>query len=265
MEFDLIVCVFACDTVEHYRNELTNVIQTWGAKANEYQNVKVLYFLGEAMGNFQGPEFIHLPGVKNDYFSASHKQFGGLKYIKEHYSPKFVICCGTDTYINIPKLLSFVIAFDCEKALYIGGHGNYREIGDKVYYYHSGGPGFVISKTLLEQIYPKLDSIIDEWTEICHENDVKYLVSACDAAVGYYAFTFNALFVTIKNNLFIACNYLGEPCCKGKVEPSEILCCHHMKTNDFEAFTKLLQDNEYYLSVERLASVSEPSIRQRTQ
>ena len=98
-------------------------------------------------------KYINLQGVKNDYLSASYKQFLGMKYIYENYKTKFVICVGTDTYLNIPKLISYINNFDYTDFLYIGGHGCERQIGTKKYYFHSGGPGFIITYNILKKIY----------------------------------------------------------------------------------------------------------------
>jgi hypothetical protein len=45
--------------------------------------VKLLFFMGEekTTDEFVGDEFVYLPGVSNDYLSASYKQYLGLKLI----------------------------------------------------------------------------------------------------------------------------------------------------------------------------------------
>jgi hypothetical protein len=244
--FDLAICVYGCDTIEQYREQIQNILQTWGKKAGEYPNVKVLYFLGEEPGPFDGPEFIRLPNVSNDYLSASYKQFLGLEYIKEQYSPKFVLCCGTDTYPNIPKLLAFVEMYNPLVPLYIGGHGDVNEIDGETYYFHSGGPGFVISGTFLEILYPKLGGIMDEWTEICVKNNMSYLITGCDVAMGYYAKKMGARIVKTNDLSFIHCNYWGRPCHQGQVKMEDIISCHNMNSVEFGEFTHILEENRYF-------------------
>jgi len=118
-----------------------------------YENIKLVYCLGEEKnGNFNNTEFIeyvNLEGVKNDYHSVGYKQFLGLKYIYENYKTKFIICFGSDTYLNIPKLLSYISNFDYSECLYIGGHGGLIQIGYFSCYFHSGGPGFIITYNVL--------------------------------------------------------------------------------------------------------------------
>ena len=105
---DLIVLVYACYTVSKYKKQIEIMNSTWVKKCETYKNIKVLYFLGEekihGFNDTDCIKYINLFGVKNDYLSASYKQFLGMKYIYENYKTKFIICLGTDTYLNIPKL-----------------------------------------------------------------------------------------------------------------------------------------------------------------
>ena len=122
-------------------------------------------------------KYIHLKHVSNDYQSASHKQNLGLKFIYENYNADFIYTCGTDTYIHINNLLSYLNQFDKNKKLYIGGHGDYRQIGDENVYYHSGGGGFILSYKVLEILYPRLHTIQYEWENLCINNNVVNLCS----------------------------------------------------------------------------------------
>ena len=156
-EYELIILVYACYTVKKYKNQIEVINETWGKKCETYKNIKLLYFLGEekitGFDDTDSIKYINLPCVKDDYLSASYKQFLGLKYVHENYKTKFIICLGTDTYLNIPKLLLYINNFDYNDCLYIGGHGCERDICSKKYYFHSGGPGFIITHICLEKIY----------------------------------------------------------------------------------------------------------------
>jgi hypothetical protein len=44
---ELIVLVYACYTIEKYRSQIDIINSTWGKKCETYNNVKVLFFLGE--------------------------------------------------------------------------------------------------------------------------------------------------------------------------------------------------------------------------
>jgi hypothetical protein len=232
-----------------------NVINnTWGKKCQEYPNVRILYFLGEE--NLNLPEFqdtpvtkyIHLAGVGNDYLSATYKQWYGMKYIYEHYQTKFIHCLGTDTYVNVPKMLHYLNSFNPESPLYLGGHGDYRQLGSKNYYYHSGGAGFTITCKVLEFLYPVLTTITEDWGKICNECGMGYLNVACDVSIAYYLQQPHSKVHTIKADAeFLTCNYIGWPCHMYNVDIPKILSCHNMNPHDSLTYTQILEDNNYFM------------------
>jgi hypothetical protein len=115
------------------------------------------------------------------------------------------------------------------KKLYIGGHGDYRMIGNENIYYHSGG-GFILSKAILSELYPQLYNIQNEWVTICSKNYVEYLIPACDVLIGYYVSKKDDIEI-IKNENFYACNHKGYchnntfKCCGDKVIKENIISC----------------------------------------
>lgn len=244
-KYKLIVNVFACATIKKYKDQIMKINETWGKRAEE-KGVKVLFFLGEEETDLIGEKYIYLKGVANDPFSASHKQNLGLKYIYENYEPEFVFICGSDTYINIDKLLVYLDTLDSSKGLYIGGHGWDRQIGYQTIYFHSGA-GFIITNKILQYLYPLLENLQSEWEKICAIYRVDYLIIACDVCVAYHVKHFEV----IKNTSFFACNHKGyiingtSFCCAPRVH--DIMVCHWMSLDDFDEYTKLLQDNNYFL------------------
>lgn len=251
---NIIICVYACATIPKYKNEILKIEETWGKCAAD-NGVKVLYFLGEEPTELiDDQKYIYLKGVNNDYLSASEKQHLGLKYIYEHVNTNFVFCCGTDTYINIQKLLLYIQKLDPNKNLYIGGHGSSRIINGKAYFFHSGGAGFILSKECLHNIYPDLSNMLLEWTNICNKSNCD-LIPACDVAISY--FLQNKLQSTLEiikeNDKIFACNYKGlcfdtqENCCYGKVNINNILSCHKMSLNNFDEFTNILEKYNYFV------------------
>jgi hypothetical protein len=239
--FDLIVCVFGCNTIPKYNNQIQKIQSTWG-NLNNKLNVKILFFVGE--NNYDNTDnIINLQNVKNDYLSASFKQWYGLEYIYNNYKSKFIIVCGTDTFINIPKLLKKLEDFNYNENIYIGGHGCKRIILNKEIYYHSGGPGFILSNTSLNFIFNKntANDILVEWFNIAPN----YLKTACDVNIGYLVHKFNIKTIIISG--FYHCNYLGNPCCKNKFSYSDILSCHSMSLKDFDDFNEILISNNYYI------------------
>lgn len=252
-EYDLIILIFACDTIEKYKKQIEIINLTWGKKCEEYDNILILYFLGEEKTNYfkddNNIKYINLNGVKNDVLSASYKQFLGLKYIYENYKPKFIISIGTDTYLNIPKLLSFINNYDHMDNLYIGGHGMECYIGDKNYYFHSGGPGFIITYNCLSKIYDSLYNLMENWINVCNQNKVSYLIVACDVAISYYLQQpeINSKIIKIEDLSFLACNYKGLQCHHNMINMNNIISCHFMNENDFYDFTDILNKNNYFI------------------
>jgi Fringe-like len=250
---DLIICVFACATVPKYKDEILKIEETWGKRAVE-KGVKVLYFLGEEPTDLiDEGKYIYLKNVRNDYDSASHKQNLGLKHIYENYKAEFVFTCGTDTYVNVDKMLVCIKGFDRSKNLYIGGDGDHRQVGDENIYYHSGGGGFILSKSVLKTIYPKLQNIQNEWENICHRNDVSYLITACDVLMGYIVKDIENIEIVEKRHSFKGCNHKGYAynntlaCCVDKIKISDIISCHYMTLQDFDDFTSILETNNYFI------------------
>ena len=221
--------------------------------------VKVLFFFGEEQTDLIGDNYIYLPNVKNDYESASWKQYLGFKYIYENYNAEFIFTCGTDTFIDIKKLLSYLDIFKPNKKLYIGGHGNIRKIGEFSIYFHSGA-GFIITKSILYELYPNLNNLHNKWRVICEKNNlVDYLLCACDVSIAYFLMNIKGV-ETIKNNNFNACNYLGNPCCTDTIITEQIISCHRMSINDFNNFQKILNaDNISYIQNKYMALCNTPS------
>jgi hypothetical protein len=253
-KYKIIVNIFACSTVEKYKQEIIKINETWGKKAEE-NGIKILFFLGEEKTDLiDDNKYIYLKDVKNDYNSAAYKQNFGLKYIYENYNVDFVFTCGTDTYINIENFLLYINKLDKNKKLYIGGHGSYRMIGNDNTYFHSGGSGFILSNSVLSELYSQLYNIQNEWTTVCVKNNVQYLIVACDVLIGYYVSKIVNIEI-INNENFYACNYKGYynnntcKCCGDKVNIYEIITCHHMSLDEFDEYTDILKNNNiYYVS-----------------
>lgn len=252
-EYDLVIVIMACYTKSKYKDQIIMLNNTWVKKCEDYKNIKVLYFLGEQkVDNFidtQTTKYINLPGVSDDYLSATYKQFLGLKYVKENYNAKFIITIGSDTYLNIPKLLLYINKFDHNENLYIGGHGCVREICSKKYYFHAGSPGFIITYGCLIKLYSKLHTLTNDWINLCAMNNIEILTTACDVAISYYLQQPEIDSTIIKTNdlSFLHCNYQGYPCHINQVEMSNIISCHLMSPTDFINFTNILNSNNFFI------------------
>jgi hypothetical protein len=250
-ECDVIILAFACYTIDAYREQIETINATWGVQCAVH-NVNLLYFLGEAtIQGFHDTEhikYINLPGVADDYVSASHKQFLGMRYVHDHYRAKFLMCIGTDVYVNIPKLLRYVGTLDHTDRLYVGGHGCVRRIGSVSYYFHSGGPGFILTHGSVSALYDRLVGLVEDWTAICNANGV-HLISACDVSVSYYLQqpNMNVKVVRVEDLSFLGCNYRGVPCHPNQVDMRNIISCHLMSRDDSVEFTRILIENDHFM------------------
>ena len=247
--YDLIICVYACDTIEKYKNQILKMNETYVRLLDQYKNIKLVYFLGEEKTDLQGDQYVNLPNVNNDYLSASYKQFLGLKYIFDNFKTKFVMCIGTDTYLNIKKLDSFLQNYNSNENLYIGGHGDYRMIDNTNTFFHSGGPGFILTYTCLKLIYPHLETFMEKWIDICNKNNIQNLIPACDVGIAYLINLpeINATTIHAPDSVFMHCNYLGIPCHPNRINYNNLISCHSMSLLDFDNFTHLLENNNYYM------------------
>lgn len=244
----LIICVFGCVTVPKYAAEIRKISSTWASNLDS--SVKVLFFLGEEKVNeFFGDRYIYLPGVKNDYMSASYKQFLGLKYIREHYNPDFVHCCGTDTFVNIPKMMQFLAKFDSSQPLYIGGHGDSRTLLGHPCYFHSGGPGFILSRASVHRLYPFYTRLTDKWINVCMQSSAHSLIPACDVAIAFFLQRYVSDVLVVKTNdlSFIYCNHRGSPCHPNQIDMRTIISCHSMSLADCDDFYAILLQNRFFV------------------
>jgi hypothetical protein len=270
MLYNIIFCIYGCDTIDRYKKEILKIKETWGKathsptdkathsptldKATQSPTDKapsgptdkaLLFFLGEE-GPFTGDEYIHLENVENDYLSASYKQYGGLKYIYENYKFNYVFICGTDTYVLTDNLIKFINEdpqISPDKPLVIGGHGDNRQIGESSLHFFSGGPGIILTKATMDIIYPELGSLQEEWMWFCTDNGYKTFVTACDLSLCYFLKRRGVIFLNACNRFF-NCNYLGYhskvACCAKSVDLKTMISCHNMTLNNFDELEKIL-------------------------
>jgi len=231
--YDVIFCVFGCSTIKKYKDEINKINETWGIKVKMF-NYKLIFFLGEEKTDLEGDEYIYLHGVQNDYLSASFKQNLGLKYIYEKYNFDFVYICGTDTYVVIKNLQKYIKTHNLNPNdnICVGGSGGIRIIDKKGVFFHSGGPGLILSYKGLELIYDDLESMVHEWCKLEHN-----LNPCCDVAICYYLSKKECNLI-IENNLFFHENFYGT-----KSKRNDIIACHNMSLKDFDDYTSFLECN----------------------
>jgi Fringe-like len=278
------ICVFGCVTIPKYCLQVLKIQETWGRRCEEKYNIPVFYFVGEERvvgldfpGTFRFPDrIIYLPNVKNDYLSASYKQNLGIKYILDnHPDVDFVYVCGTDTYLNIDGLANLLAFVDPNEKICIGGHSNgfpnhefrfdqylkskwvdhpIKSIDNDTIDFFYGGAGFVLTKAMLNAIYPFLATMTDDWVENCTQKNKTDSNGTCDVCIAHYVYCLGGKYVKYFYR-FYECNYrgiidiskrYGYPrycvCCQKHIQPHNIISCHNMSLEDFDNFTKLLND-----------------------
>ena len=141
-------------------------------------------------------------------------------------------------------------SLDKNKNLYIGGHGDYRMIGEENVYYHSGGPGFIITNNALGTIYSDLYTMHNNWINICKNTNNNRLIPACDVQISYFLQKKNV--EVIKNKHFYSCNFIGckynyrYKCCYNTIDTQNIIACHEMSPTDFDTFDFIVNSKNSY-------------------
>ena len=241
----LAIGVMATAVDDKYTNQIKSCLNTWYRTAKEY-NIIVKFFGGYI--NYDHPDYIQLDGVGEEYQSAFSKQFLGLAWLYQNAPSDFYMIVGTDNYVNILNLLKTLAKYDHKNDLYLGGHGWPSRIKDKVFYYHSGGAGFIISHATLGKIVNNIRNIIAEWPTLC-ENKACHL-PACDIAIAYHLSDLNI--TPNREPNFYACNYKGKildgsnmrQCCEN-VNLNNIITCHYMSTQDMYDYHFYLQNHQH--------------------
>lgn len=247
--YKLIVCIYACDTIPKYQDQIFKVKETYEKTASELfpNDVKILFFLGEEV-ILDDHNFIHLKGVKNDYLSASYKQYYGLKYIYENYDAEFIIAVGTDTYINIPKTLELLSKFDHNKSLYIGGYNDMRIVNFQWVEFFDGNGGVIITKEFLKTIYPiikDVDKFMEDWIYICSLNKNIDLKCGCDVSIACLARDLKATYVKVEG-----INNIHHFKCDFEVikNLNPVYTCANLTLEQFNEYKELLKENNYFLN-----------------
>ena len=248
----IVISIFGPINIEKYNK----INETWGKLACENE-IQVLFFLEHKDSNltYIKDNCIYLDGIDN---YEEFKHHIGLKYIYENINPEFVLICNSNTYINIYYLKNYLKILDSNENLYIGGHGNSREISGNGIYFHDGSC-IIISNNCLKKIYPYLQNMYNEWKITCIESKCESLINAYDVCIAYYLqnpkYEIKTTVIT-RNYEFFGCNYEGKNhsyyhgfvCCGSKVRFDKIISCHNMSIEDYDNYTDKL-NKSYTMSI----------------
>ena len=185
-KLNIAICVMATAINDKYINQIKACFNTWYKTAKEY-NIVVKFFGGYM--HYDNQDYINLPGVAEDYQSASSKQFLGLKYLYQNHKSDYYVVVGTDNYINIANLYKFLNRYNknTNNNLYLGGHGWPAVVNGKQIHYHSGGAGFILNHNCLKLIIDNIDNIIKTWPALCAASPAgNDMLPACDVTIAYH-------------------------------------------------------------------------------
>lgn len=138
----------------------------------------------------------------DDYNSAVEKQFLGLKHMYENTQAEWFVFAGCDTYIFANKLQELLATFDSKMPLYIGSKlhcGDFSSLYSKdtpCKYFVSGGPGLILSRVLVEKLYPILSKCHIIWKNALAEFNTNTHSAASDVALAYILWKELNTFVT---------------------------------------------------------------------
>jgi hypothetical protein len=230
----LAIAVFGCTSVPRYYKEAEASLNTWANIAKKH-NVPVLFYVGSAskpVTQFQD-NFVVMSNTADDYHSATPKAWFSMVDIYQKHSPEFIFSCGSDTYVEVDKLLKLLEQYNADEPLYIGGHGDVRQVLNHNVYFHSGGSGFLLSRAIMPQIVQHYEKWQQLWGAICATPGagIEYLHPACDVAVAYFVqkVAQPPARVVTHDNLFYACNIFGQPCHIHNINYGEA-CSYHLMT-----------------------------------
>lgn len=164
----LCILVFGCAILPKYKDEIDGILQTWGKLCDKY-NVPYYIFVGQNIEEYK--ENIHIvslsdKNVKDDYLSASYKQYIGMQWILSRYDPDFMCIVGSDTWISPNNMLKLISKFNPDIPYYIGRALYICMIVDITVRIHTGGAGIILSRKALDMLTPYLFNIQSKWTEI---------------------------------------------------------------------------------------------------
>jgi len=158
-----------------------------------------------------------------------------FEWVNKKINPEFFFICNQDVYIIFNNLLNLIKTLNNNDLIYVGGHGDFRILGNNKFYFHSPNPGIILSNASLKQL--SNSNLLNEYNNICKKNNSD-LINIGGVAVGYHACLFN--FKLINDSNFFYCNYNGYPCHKGEVNKESLISCSNMSVKDIYNYYKIL-------------------------
>lgn len=177
--------------------------------------------------------------IENVVYINDISHFSILQWIKDNnLLTDFIFICYEDTFIYLSNLIKYITTINPLIPQYIGGHGDFRELSGKKFYFHSHSPGIILTKSLIESLLSKNINFMDEYNILC--KDLKHLYNCSGVAIGYYVDKYN--YNIVKNDNIWYCNYHGYPCHHNIPNKDTLISCSNMSIDDFQNYNIYLNN-----------------------
>lgn len=263
----LVINVDASLEKEKYIEQTKVCLDTW-INFCPQEEVPIIFSLGD----FYNKDFLHINALNflnagEDYASCYFKNLYGLKWLFKNIDADFYLNCDTDSFIHVPRMLEMLNNYDRNEDLYLGNFKMYSDTGLRkyiptektftcsfdpnekgIFQVHSGGSGYIISKSLSIKLSPLMNKITYEWLNII-EGGYKYL---CDVTIPFYINKYFPNTKTIRIDNMSNVNHFGSSygniINKGSYAPvmdlQKLITCHWMDPPSMiEVYTNYLPNN----------------------
>ena len=146
----------------------------------------------------------------------------------------FNFICTNQSYVNVLNLYNYLLNFNSNDPLYIGGHGDFRKL-DIPFFFHSPTPGIILSKEACNIINENINLL--NYNNLCLEYN-KDLINCYGVAIGYFCHLNKINLINCDHIHY--CNWNGHPCHINKINKTKLISCSNMNFNDMKIFNNYL-------------------------
>lgn len=217
------IVVFGCLTIDKYRQQIEDILYAWGNEAIQ-SDCLLRFYTGDIPEDISEEIKALSVDVKqgDGYQSAQFKQWKGLEDIINTQCD-FYYVCGSDTYLNVKNTLKALEAFDKNSRLYLGDSQGCETIFGEKYPYFSGGAGFFLTYSALNDLVSEIPDFISWWMDVSSSGPPN-IYTACDLQLGILCKKLNITTKYIKSMYGVA-SYKD-------VNKETLISCHPMSHED---------------------------------
>lgn len=194
-----------------------------------YNNKCDYYFFIDSDINEETDKYIKIKDINH---------FKILSWLKKKKN-QWTMIVNHDSFINVNNLLKYLDDIKETEALYIGGHGDNRQIGNINFYFHSYTCGIILNEKSLERLGD--ESLFIDYNNICKRNNSD-LINLSGVAIGFFSCLFNFKLLNCNNIWY--CNCWGHACHINIPNIKDIISCGQMSKTDLNYMTTFLTDNK---------------------